>query len=512
MILFIKIMGGTLDLSIAKLGTVYDQAGKARIVGITNYWVQLALYPIHKAVLSILESVPMDGTYNQTAPIKRLLNRLPEFDVHMYHSFDLSSATDRLPVDIQADILNILNPKLGSYWKDLLGSLQWKWRSLNKRVSIKEIQYSVGQPMGAYSSWAMLALSHHVIVQCAAINVGERFFTAYAVLGDDIVIANDTVAAEYLKLMNSLGVDINLTKSLKSKDFAEFAKRWLGPENLDLSPIGPGLLLRSIRSRQYMSALISQMFTLGLLPDLQATLASIQSLPTHYRGQRWNALWAAFGLNSFVLRGSHAGGYNFLQLVTWCFSIPEEDLTSMLTVLRSAIAANIVSNNMKAKVNLEDAIKYFSHNWLNTMTARGWPNRMLEFLLKIFGPGWWIYVSNFSEKRDALNQELRAFDKKVSEGQTPLDKLILAISSDPYSVNVQNIDWKDREMVKKQIEYGKAITQRVQAQYDDLITAPLPGDNKNRPIATWVHFNDGGPLPIPNQKGKGRRDPFDDDW
>jgi hypothetical protein len=28
-------------------------------------------------------------------------------------------------------------------------------------------RYSVGQPMGAYSSWAMLAITHHYIVQQA---------------------------------------------------------------------------------------------------------------------------------------------------------------------------------------------------------------------------------------------------------------------------------------------------------------------------------------------------------
>jgi len=33
-------------------------------------------------------------------------------------------------------------------------------------------RYSVGQPMGCLSSWAMLALSHHLIVQIAAHRLG----------------------------------------------------------------------------------------------------------------------------------------------------------------------------------------------------------------------------------------------------------------------------------------------------------------------------------------------------
>jgi hypothetical protein len=79
--------------------------------------------------------------------------------------------------------------------------------------------------MGAYSSWAMLAITHHVIVRMAAMKVGLKGFSDYAVLGDDVVICNDDVAAQYLILMETLGLNINLSKSVQSKDFAEFAKR-----------------------------------------------------------------------------------------------------------------------------------------------------------------------------------------------------------------------------------------------------------------------------------------------
>jgi len=49
----------------------------------------------------------------------------------------------------------------------------------------------------------------------------------YAVLGDDIVIADKSVATEYLKLMDWLGVDINLSKSIISRNrVAEFAKMY----------------------------------------------------------------------------------------------------------------------------------------------------------------------------------------------------------------------------------------------------------------------------------------------
>jgi len=47
----------------------------------------------------------------------------------------------------------------------------------------------------------MLALTHHVIVQVAANRVGMIRFSGYALLGDDIVIANEAVARSYHALM-----------------------------------------------------------------------------------------------------------------------------------------------------------------------------------------------------------------------------------------------------------------------------------------------------------------------
>lgn len=109
--------------------------------------------------------------------------------------------------------------------------------------------------MGAYSSWAMLALTHHVVVRVAAHRVGLLNFSDYCILGDDIVIRNDAVADEYFNLMKSLGVSINLSKSVNSLEFAEFAKVWKGPD-VNITPIGPGLTLRLIRDKKYLAKYI----------------------------------------------------------------------------------------------------------------------------------------------------------------------------------------------------------------------------------------------------------------
>lgn len=460
-IILYMILGVAPSLIIAKLSVVYDQSGKARIVGITNWWIQVVLYPLHSGIMSMLGRLPTDGTFDQSKPVLRLLGQVQKGQ--RFYSFDLSAATDRLPVVLQRDILNLLSPGLGTLWMDLLGSLEWFWKSLNKKSGTKEIKYAVGQPMGAYSSWAMLALSHHIIVQCAALNVDKAGFTDYAVLGDDIVIADDLVAQEYLKLMTMLGVTINLSKSLNSLEFCEFAKKWLGPEGLNLSPLGPGLILRLIRNRFFLAALLTQMFEIGLIPDLSATLARISSLPRQYAGQKWNAIWAAFGLNSFVLKGSQDGAHNFMHALAWCFSLSERTLSSAPFLIKSALVQTIIEDKARAQSNLDTAVTKFISEFGTTMVGRGWPNRMLEFLLKIFSPGVYAYFYGFIEQQMQLDEALGAVSKDYS-----VAGLKHTVANAPFNIDISNIDWKDRQAVKENIDRAQAIVKAFDAQMDDL--------------------------------------------
>jgi hypothetical protein len=75
---------------------------------------------------------------------------------------------------------------------------------------------------------------------------GERFIK-YAVLGDDVVIADERVAQEYAQALGGLGVMISYQKSLISHSgAAEFAKRFrVRNLTLDFSPVSCRALLNS---------------------------------------------------------------------------------------------------------------------------------------------------------------------------------------------------------------------------------------------------------------------------
>jgi len=152
---------------------------------------------------------------------------MAEMKDRVYFSCDLTAATDRFPIDQIGLVLEgHLPPSYVAAWKFVMVGLPFDFGHTSER-------YATGNPMGAYSSWASFAVAHHFIVFKACQNVGTSWKECkYCLLGDDIVIANEEVGREYLKLMSRLGIQVNLTKSHISPHFFEFAKRifWKGVE------------------------------------------------------------------------------------------------------------------------------------------------------------------------------------------------------------------------------------------------------------------------------------------
>lgn len=215
-----------------------EEPGKVRVFAMSDIWTQWILKSLHDFIFDILSKLKEDGTFNQDEAVRHLQSMMK--DCRFAFSFDLSAATDRLPLEIQKLILNFINTGLGDNWANLLVNRDYLVPPHSTLKSgVRSVRYKVGQPMGALSSWAMLALSHHFVVQYAAFRVFKvnKWFTKYVVLGDDIVILDPKVAKVYYDIMTKeLCVDINLTKSVQAKGHAEFAKRFISAD-ADLSGI-----------------------------------------------------------------------------------------------------------------------------------------------------------------------------------------------------------------------------------------------------------------------------------
>lgn len=405
-------------LRMGKLSVVYDQAGKARIVAITNWWIQLALKPLHDSIFSSLKHIShIDGTFDQGGPLLRLYkDRDPRYK---FSCFDLSSATDRLPITLQVDILNALGVR-GDLWARLLNfpwAIPGELHNLSNKViaeflkmgkisKVREeqyIKYSVGQPMGAYSSWAMLAVTHHVIVQIAAVQCGFKVntFKQYCILGDDIVINNDRVASVYIQLMETLGVRINTSKSIISHDVVEFAKRWLTPYG-EISPLGPGNILNCTRNNAALGSLLYEAHSKGYLDNVGSVLNLLPNMPGVYTQHMALALNTMFGLTGCF----HPQSQLDTRVLSWCsygllndpmvirYSFYNGLLQTLITELRDALKTNGENNEKFLRT---------AHRITGVKTKT---LRFIELTSLWLNPAFYLYLRDHLRVDEEINLEM----------------------------------------------------------------------------------------------------------
>jgi len=197
---------------------------------------QLFLRPIHDDLMNCLSKLPCDRTYTQDP--YHTWNKI--HDDQKFWSMDLSSATDRFPLSLQEKLLGVIytDSKFAWSWGKLLIGRRFWVPTYDPNFGVddgaddektKTVMYTVGQPMGAYSSWAAFSLSHHLVVHyCAKLCGYDNFeFDQYIILGDDIVVYDNDVATKYKTVISNLGVELSPTKTHVSKDTYEFAKRWI---------------------------------------------------------------------------------------------------------------------------------------------------------------------------------------------------------------------------------------------------------------------------------------------
>nr|UTQ48818.1 RNA-dependent RNA polymerase [Monilinia fructicola mitovirus 1] len=443
---------------LGRLSVVYDQAGKARVVAITNYWIQLLLKPLHRRLFSLLRRIDMDGTFDQEKPLERLIflhkmkKLLEPNNKQLYHCFDLSAATDRLPLQIQIDILNQLG-FCGSAWAKLL-DIPWVYKT-------KSFRYSVGQPMGAYSSWAMLAITHHTIVKISALQSGIKDFRDYGVLGDDVVIYNDLVADKYLINMQLLGVEINLNKSVQSYDFAEFAKKWVGHE-CDISPIGPGLILQSIRDKTFISNAIFELLR-RRIHSYSRMFDIIRASPKFIKVNMNEIMGGLFSSSLRCYTPEQLNDKSKDLARNWLSGVcnnPEMDGSYMIREFFRYRTIKSLKSNISIGNN---KISFLFKHSLTSSQVRFKEFQIFDTLFIFFSPGWWNYL--LSLNKSVVDNESNLY--LVSQQDLSMwleysypkpwqvvchDLMVMAGSSSSPS-----IDWSKQDEVKKARELSKEL-------------------------------------------------------
>lgn len=227
--------------SLRKITVVADKECKNRVIAILDYWTQLFLKPLHSALMAEIKDCfgDNDSTFNQDLGVQKMIELQKSSHTKGFWSLDLKSATDLLPMQLQKRLMvSFFGEEFSEAWCEVLTGRPYYIAQDNKFV-----RYGTGQPMGAYSSWAMLALSHHLIVYAAAskARMVSSYRRYYSLLGDDIVIAHPKLAKSYMEVIKDLSMEIQLTKSLVSKDSFEFTKRFFR-DGSEISPLPLGHL------------------------------------------------------------------------------------------------------------------------------------------------------------------------------------------------------------------------------------------------------------------------------
>lgn len=99
--------------ALGQLAFKEEAAGKLRVFALVDVWTQSLLKPLHEELFRLLRMIPNDGTFDQDESVRRCKEK--SLLAGCAYSFDLSAATDRLPIIFQSAILDRILPlKIGN--------------------------------------------------------------------------------------------------------------------------------------------------------------------------------------------------------------------------------------------------------------------------------------------------------------------------------------------------------------------------------------------------------------
>lgn len=210
--------------AVGEIHAAQEGGAKLRMFASPYTVVQTLLYPIHYWIAdNFNKATPTICTYDQKSGADWAKRKL-EAGVTVY-SWDLSTATCRFPLQPQLEMLRIIGLPY-----ECIDALRWACRGtwkvgheLQSMFRMKEVAWTVGQPLGIAPSMSMFTLCHAMLLTGISRKYGRDPEQVFRILGDDVVISDEMVSSEYTRVLRLCDVGISLNKSHASADFAEFA-------------------------------------------------------------------------------------------------------------------------------------------------------------------------------------------------------------------------------------------------------------------------------------------------
>jgi hypothetical protein len=394
------------EATIGRLALLPEAAGKVRVVAMFDYFSQWAFQPVHDYLLTILKNISQDGTSSQEKALSRFRSSVEQSGREgVYISIDISAATDTIPRQLYYAMLTVLfnNKFFAKHFISLLADRHFLLpKDLWNVFGFKTSDYWRGQPMGAWSSFPLLGMVHHSILQWGAYQCESFPFGDYSIVGDDLIIfdyPDERISTEYLAICKFFGIPISKTKTYRSGEFFNFISRsFLGEDEITPVSIRHELSIHSMAARVEGALRIYTRWVLGTRTDppkdMVPRLARLVSDPwswrrdivsnqsgylTSYLALLLSAVFAPFGKSVDSLgvadtswlywiastRGSTQILSNAVEGLTHKYLIDQPDIT------RSIVRTAFLALRSELESSLESHTKKFSNyiEWLQAQSA-----------------------------------------------------------------------------------------------------------------------------------------------
>lgn len=255
-------------LDVGRIGLIQEPGFKLRAVANPGRVFQRVLEPLGRELFNTLKLLPWDCTFQQNKADTAIQTAL-SLGQKVY-SVDLSGATDYFPLNLQTEVLRQLLPGSRNT-VDLFIEISNGWwtvpKSFPKDLLVEHgfksnrIQWSKGQPLGLFPSFASFALTHGLLLLGL---LGHEHHGEFFILGDDVIILDSTLYSRYRSALSSMFCPVSESKTLESDRLAEFRSvvftstnqipqyKWRMPSDdsfMDIVKLNP-YLYSTLRERQ----------------------------------------------------------------------------------------------------------------------------------------------------------------------------------------------------------------------------------------------------------------------
>lgn len=267
---------GEYEDNVGKIGLIQEPGFKLRAVANPGRVYQQALSSLGDDLYGILKNLPWDCTHDQTYPFLTIQRHLG--DGKTAHAVDLSNATDKFPFELQYRMLHHMYTRKDAI--ELFADLsRADWRT---SLSTGFIRWSVGQPLGLYPSFASFALCHGLML--FALN-GFKHDSMFYVLGDDVIILNDSLHSKYMRFLINMGIPYAPSKTLSSNVITEF-----GGKLITSLRVIPQLKWRAISDESFLDLAknVGPLISRILRPRQRIVFNALKSIPDFLGGCGFN--------------------------------------------------------------------------------------------------------------------------------------------------------------------------------------------------------------------------------